>query len=341
MNKKNIIFISVILSTVLMIPGCGSVLSLVKKDKAEPVSGLSAGSILVDSTEIRSQTIELLTNSKKAIYIQLSSLDDPEITALLVARSQSGIEVRVLLDQWQRVNASTVEYLKNQNVSVQFYPAEKGQYHRVRYMVTDYQVAVFYGQDWLQSEANNHSIAVKLTGDTAWNIAESFAADWEYTTTLTPGIPEEIKLPEDNIVFALNSNVKQQVLKAINNAELEIRIEVEQVSEKETVEALINARIRGCDIKLIVSPSCAEVTPNTIAAFKDAQIDVRYFKTAGSTNNINMGTFDKKTVVITNSPWSHYSFVINHEGSLTIPSPQAVEKINNLFETDWASSTSS
>lgn len=333
-------FILLLIVLFLTATGCEISMPFAKKNTSEQISNLSASSVFLDNSEIQSQTISLLNRAKKAIYIELSALDDPEIIDLIIKRSHEGVEIKILLDQWQRENAQTVKKLKNQNISVQYYPAQKGQYHRLRYMVIDYQVAMFYGQDWLQKYANTRSIAIRLTGDTAWNLAKSFTKDWEYTTTLTLELPDSIDLPEDNITFALNGNVKQQILYAIKQATTEICAEVEQISETETVEALIAAKQRGCKVRLILSPSCAEATPNTIKAFKEAQIEVRYYDPADTEKiNFNIGIFDNKTLIISSSSWSYRTFVINHEGSLSIPSPQVVNKIYSVFERDWQNSS--
>jgi len=275
----------------------------------------------------------------KAVFIKLSSLNDQEIINLLVIKSQSGIEVRILLDQWQRENSATVKSLKNQNVSVQYYPAQKGQYHRVRYLVTDYQSAIFYGQDWTKKGFETHNLAIKLDGDTAWSFAKSFDKDWTYTTTLSLSLPEKVELSEDNISFTVNTGVKQQVLKSINSATSEIKAQVEQLSDPETVDAIVEAKKRGCNVQLIVSPSCEVATPNTIKKFEENQIEVRYFSHPNKLlMGFNIGIFDNKTFVMTSSSWTYYSFVINHEGSLTVPSPMAVEKLNSIFENEWANS---
>lgn len=332
MKKTITIFI---IFCLLLSSGCSKIRTLFKEEKPEQISNLSAGSIILDQ-EIRSQTIQLINNAKKAVFIELSSLDDQEIIDLLVNKSKAGLEVRLLLDQWQRENTNPVKYLKNNNVSVQYYPAQKGQYHRVRYMVIDYQIAVFYGEDWTAKGFGAHSLAIKLTGDTAWTIAKYFDKDWNYTTTLSLELPSEVDLPEDNITFALNASVKQQVLKYINSAVASIQIQSEQLSDPETVDALVAAKQRGCDIKLILSPSCAVATPNTIKKFKDTAIDLRYYNNPSKlAMGFNLGVFDNKTIVMTSSSWTYYSFVINHEGALIIPSPAAVERINSLFEQEW------
>lgn len=333
---KRILAIFAICFSITLLSGCSSILSLWDEEEPEQVSALKADSIIVGAEEIRTQTIKLINSATKAVYVQLSSLDDPDIINLLVNKSQSGIEVRILLDQWQRENSATVKTLKNQNISVQYYPAQKGQYQRVRYMVTDYQTAVFYSQDWTSKGFKTHSMAIKLAGDTAWNIAKSFDKDWTYTTTLGLKLPEITDLPEDNIIFSQNSGVKQQVLGAINSATSEIIIIVEQLSDPDTVAAIVNAKNRGCTVKLIVSPSTAVATPNTIKKFLETQIEIKYFSNPDNLPiGYNLGIFDKKTLVMTSSSWTYYSFVINHEAALVIPSPAVAERIDKLFQEQW------
>ncbi len=337
MKKSLSLFIFII--CVSLITGCSRIIPLFKEKEPAPVSNLSASSILFDQ-EIRTQTVQLIHNAKKAIFIQLSSLEDEELQKLLVSRSQSGIEVRILLDQWQRENSATVKYLKNNNISVQYYPAQKGQYQRIRYMVVDYQTAVFYGGDWTKRGFGAHTMAVKLTGDTAWTMVKSFYKDWLYTTTLDLELPEQMELPEDHIIFTINSGVKQQILNNITSATSEIIAQVEQLSYPDTVQALVEAKQRGCNIRLIVSPSCAVATPNTIKKFIETGIEIRYYS---HPNNLamgfNLGVFDNKTIIMSSSSWTYNSFVINHEGLLSIPSPAAVEKIKSVFEQEWKRGT--
>lgn len=340
MKKYKKSFIVILILAVLSATGCNSgLLSFTKSKEPEKISNISANSIIIDS-EIRPQTIRQINSAKKAIFIMLSSLTDQEILNLLVAKSNAGVEIKILLDQWQRENSDTVKFLKNQNISVQYYPAQKGQYQRVRYMVVDYKSAIFYGHNWTDEGFNSHTLAIKLSGDTTLTIAKSFSRDWESTTILSLEIPNELSYIEDNITFAVSSGVKSQILKYINSANTEILAEVDQLSDTDTVEAILAAKNRGCDIRLILSPSCKVATPNTIKEFEQAQIAIRYYNGPDKkTNGINVGVFDNKTLVMTNSSWTYYSFVINHESSLTIPSPAVVKKINDVFEYDWKNYT--
>lgn len=328
----------VLIAVLVLTSGCSA---LPFMEDSEPiVSNLSAESILINSDQIRPQTIKLIENAEKSIFIQLSVLNDPQIINLLIKKSQEGVTVRILLDQWQRENKKTVSTLKNNNISVQYYPAQKGQYHRVSYMVVDFSRAMFYGQDWTEEGFKAYSIAVYLDGDTAWKITRSFEKDWIYTTTLAPELPETVELPEENIVFALNAKVRSQIINSLESSENEIKIIVEQFSDSETIDALIAAKTRGVNIKLILDPSTLESTPNTIKKLKETGVDLRYYSHPKDIPlGFNLGIFDDKTVIITSSSWTYYSFVINHESSLTIPSPEVVQKLDSIFSQEWERAT--
>ncbi len=323
-----------IIFVLIFISGC-SILPF-NKDVEETISNLSADSILLNTDEIRPQTVGLIENAQEAIFIQLSALDDPKILNLLMKRSEEGLDIRILLDRWQRDNSSTIRILKNNNVSVQYYPAQKGQYQNVRYMVVDYSIAMFYGDDWTNKGFGSDTITVKLTGDTAWKITKSFEKNWEYTTTMSLNLPENMDLPEENISFVTNTSIRQQILRYIESSETEIKIIVEQFSDTDTIDALLEAKTRGVEIKLILSPTTIMDTPNTIKKLEEAEIDIRYNSHPEERPlKFNYGIFDNKTFIITSSSWTYYAFIINHECSLTIPSPAVVKKMDLIFDQEW------
>lgn len=332
MYKKNIVSLLVLLVLILN-SGCAAIYSLKNQEEKRPVSHLSANAVLTSPKEVRQETIELLNNAKKSIFIEQEAINDKELLDLIIKKYRQGVEVRILLDG-QRENHATLKMLKNQNISVHFYPAQKGQYQRIKMMIIDYKVAVFYGESWTSSGFNSHTLAVKLTGETAWTAVRLFNKDWKFTTTLSLELPKKITLPEDNIVLAANANVKQQIIKYIISSSSEIKVEAEQLSDPNTVQAILDAKNRGCRVKIIVNPASAVATPNTIKKFKDAGIEVRYYQHPLPLG-FNLGIFDNSTIILSSSAWTYYTFVINHECSLTIPSPEAVKVINEIFEDDW------
>ena len=177
---------------------------------------------------------------------------------------------------------------------------------------------------------------MKLTDRAAWKAAIVFSRDWEFTTTLSINVPKTSLLPEDNIILATNSNIKQQILEQISASTKTILVETLLVSEPDTVQALIDAANKGLDVRLILDLAEAKANPMTIEKFKSHGIQIRTYS-ASKPLGLNMGLFDGKTFILSSSSWTYYSFVINHELSLTAPSPSATEKLVELFNQDWNS----
>jgi phosphatidylserine/phosphatidylglycerophosphate/cardiolipin synthase-like enzyme len=306
-------------------------------DKETPVSNLPPEAVYTDSQAIYNLSLDLINSAKKSIYIEQAEFNDARIIELLIQKAREGLEVKILLDQWQRVNQTTLEELKARNISVQYYPARKGQYQRVKLLVVDQEQAVVYCSSWTEADFSAHIVVLKLTGKAAWKAASIFTKDWEFTTTLSVDIPKISTLPEDNITLAANANVKQQIIKQIESSTSTIWVETSLVSETDTVQALIDAADKGRNVRLLLDPAEAEANPQTIEKLTSHNIQIRYYS-AELPCHVNIGLFDGKSFVISSSPWTYSAFVINHELSVTVPSAAASQKLVEFFNHDWNAS---
>lgn len=328
-----------LLSVSMLITGCSIDYQKFLKKKEIPVSNLPADSILLENDAIYNQTVKLISSAKKTIYVEQSLFTDERLYQLLISRSKSGLDVRVLLDQFQSPNRATLTDLKNNQVSAQFYPARKGQYDHVKLLVVDSNQALVYSSSWTSDGWNAANMAVYLTGKSAWKLANVYNRDWEFTTTLTLDVPKTTTLNEDNIVPATNANVKQQIVEQTSGSSRSIWAEVTELTDQDTLQALIDAASKGRDVRIILD-SKAKSTPIILEKLKSAGIQVRFYKeTANHPLGINLGIFDGSTFVFTSSGWTYYTFVINHESSITVPSPQATEKLIQHFDADWQNSS--
>lgn len=335
MDRRFLPFI--IILSMLAATGCSSHLTHIFKKEAV-VSNLPASAVISDGANIQKETVSLLQSAQKSIYIEQALFDDPALLNILIAKARAGVDVKVLLDQWQTANKQTLDTLKNQNISVQFYPARKGQYDQVKLLVVDQNNALIYGPTWTAKNWQaSHDIAVELTGYSAWWSASVFAKDWAFTTTLTLNVSKTSDLPDDNITLATNANLKQQISAAIQQASKTIWIESAEVSDPDTVQALIDAAAKGKDVRLILDQSSAKSTPVTIDKLKSGGVKIRYYKSANNLKfNLHTGIFDEETFILTSSDWTYYTFVINHEFSVTVPSPTATAKLTSIFNQDWS-----
>ncbi|MDR1322691.1 MAG: phosphatidylserine/phosphatidylglycerophosphate/cardiolipin synthase family protein [Gracilibacteraceae bacterium] len=333
-------FVFFLLAAVLL-AGCGLWPRGAQSDET-PVSSLPAEAVLTDAAVIKEETAALIRGSQTTLWAEQFIFSDPELRDLLIERAQAGVDVHILLDRWQAANQPTVEILKNNNVSVQYYPAQRGQYQRVRYMVADGTAALLYSSDWAAGAARR--MAVRLDGGAAARLARGFAADWQYTTTLSLSSPVSSAADDSQVTMSEGAALRLEVLRRIDGASREILVESIQISQEDTLNALIAARERGCVVRALLNPDVVTATPNSLERLLAAGVEVRLYQGGGEETpeimDYTFAVFDEKTLLFAASAWSHATFVINHETLATIPAPACAEKMRSLFALDWENAAS-
>ena len=339
MSKRRFIFSILFLQLFSMLLLSGCTLKVPKlSPKVAPISNLPSEALFIDKDAIYNRTLALIESAQTSIYVEQAEFDDPRLIQLLLTKSSSGIDVRILLDQWQKVNRGTLDLLKSQNVSIQFYPAQKGQYNHTKYLIVDQKLALIYGPSWTANGLLSHDLAVELSGRSAWKTATLFSRDWEFTTTFPLNVAKESLLPEDNIILAVNANVKQQLTEQISTSTKSIWIENSEITEPDLKQALIDAAAKGCDVRLILNQAIANKAPVTLEELKANGVHIRYYPSQPELG-MHLAIFDDSSFLLSSSGWTRNSFVTNHEFSITVPSPTASVKLGQLFNQDWERST--
>lgn len=308
--------------------------------KTVSLSNLPADALIIDNA-IYDQTLALINSAKTSIYVEQAEFDDPRLIQLLLTKADSGVDVRILLDQWQKVNKATLDEFKNQNnpnISIQFYPAQKGQLVHTKLLIIDQQKALINGPAWTQSGFQAHDLAVELSGRSAWKAASLFSKDWEFTTTFPLSVPKTSSLPEDNIVLAVNTNVKQQLTDLISSSTKSIWIENPEITDPDLILALTTAAEKRRDVRIIGDRTVYSKTPVTLEKLEAKGVQIRYYPTQPPLG-MHVAVFDNTSFLLSSSGWTHYSFIANHEFSITAPSPAAAAKVTEMFRQDWNKST--
>lgn len=320
-----------------LLTGC-ALLHLGAQPEAKPLSDLAASAVISGTDAVKAATLELLVSAEHAVFVEQFSLTDPEILDILIAKGNAGVEIHILLDRWQGENQAAMATLKNNNISVQYYPASKGQYQRSRYLTVDYTEALFYSTDWVP-DTSLHSLALRLSGETAWLLTKSFASDWLLTTTLSLELPANPNLTAEHITFTSGVNLKTNILAQLQSAQEEILIESIQISQEDTLLALIAAAERGVQVQIILNLNAEETMPESLRRLLDAGVAVRLLNGSDAMPlSYTFATIDGLTTLFSASAWSHATFVINHESALVIPSPAVTVHLAAQFHTDWQNS---
>ncbi|MEL1135264.1 phosphatidylserine/phosphatidylglycerophosphate/cardiolipin synthase family protein [Desulfitobacterium sp. THU1] len=335
-------FLPIILILSLFLTGCSiNIKNLFVKENDAPVSNLAAEALYFDASSARAKTIELIDSAQKSIYIEQKIFSDAALKELIIKKATSGIEVRILLDQFETPNKATLNEFKSQNISVQYYPARKGQTNEVKFLIVDLKEAIVYSFPWTSEGFKTHNLAVSLTGRSVAKLANVFNRDWIFTTTLSLDLPQETALVEDSIVVAANVNVKAQILDHIQKSEKTIWTTVSHATDTEIVNAFIEAAAKGLDVKLIVDSNIMPSSyPETLLKLQDAGVQLRYYNSQAQPSlDLNYGIFDGNTFIFSSSGWGYKAFVMNHELSITVPSPTATQELITQFDQDWGNSS--
>src|SRR5680860_106450 len=338
MSKSRFVFFSfILLFSILFLSGCSLKLP---KIFPEPVaiSNLPAKALFIDQDEIYNQTLTLIQSAQTSIYVEQAEFNDPRLVELILTKSRAGIDVRILLDQWQKVNWATLDHLKSQNVSIQYYPAQKGQINHTKYLIVDQKIAMIYGPPWTADGLQAHDLAVELSGKSAWKAATLFSKDWAFTTTFPLDVPDTSNLPDDNVVLATNAHVRQQLDNQISTSTKSIWIEIPEISDDDLIQALVNAAEKGINVRLILDRAAKTKTPDSIEKLTIKNITLRYYPNKPRFG-MHLAIFDNSSFLLSSSEWTRYSFVANHEFSITVPSPLASAKLCDVFIQDWGKST--
>ena len=183
-----------------------------------------------------------------------------------------------------------------------------------------------------------HDLAVELSGISAWKVANSFSKDWEFTTTLPLAIAKNSPLAEDNILLATNTNVKQQLIEQISGSTKSIEIEISEITDPDLMQALTDVAKKGRNVRLILDRTVASENPSIQETLAAKGIQIRYFPSQPSLG-MHLAVFDNTSFIFSSSGWTHSSFIADHEFSITVPSPTASAKLDEMFKQDWKKST--
>ncbi|NMA69888.1 MAG: phosphatidylserine/phosphatidylglycerophosphate/cardiolipin synthase family protein [Desulfitobacterium sp.] len=334
-------FIAILMLLCLFLTGCSiDIKSLFVKDEEGPISNLSRDALLFDGKVVRTKTLELINSATESIYIEQRIFKDESIKNLIIDKAKSGVEVRILLDQFETPNRTVLNELKSHNISIQFYPAQKGQTNEAKFLIVDLKEALVFSHPWTENGFSAANFTIHLTGRSVHKLATAvFNRDWSFTTTLSLDIPKESPLPEDNIIVAKSPNVKNQLIAQVQNSKESIWAIVNNLTEPDTVEEFIGAATNGLDVRLILDPNVMPSNwPSTLQKLEESGVEIRYYKSDDNLPlGMNLAIFDGKNFIHTSSGWSYKSFVMNQELSLTVPSPTATEALIEVFDQYWQS----
>ncbi|MBI5224877.1 hypothetical protein HY989_03325 [Candidatus Micrarchaeota archaeon] len=125
-----------------------------------------------------------------------------------------------------------------------------------------------------------------------------------------------------------------QLLHAINSAKISLHIILYEFSYPDLKEALINAKRRGVDVKIILEPK-VDRNLNTATFLASKGIAVRWASPKFNNSHAKTAIIDGKIVLIGSLNWSRNAMERNREIGVILESQKIADELEKVFESDW------
>lgn len=374
-----------------LLSGCGQAASPLNPGMARAASGVAAKGrapleaegnlvkLLIDGPAIFDSMVEAITKAERSVQIhayQLGGVTGKRLADAMVERHKAGVQVQVLLDP----NLGGTPSIRKQLDVVLAILKANGIEHRLfnlkgmpkgpnwlsrlglldhsKTLVVDGRVAFAGGMNFYDDGANNHDYMVRIEGPTATQLGEMTNADWVHSG----GQAGTIKLERAQAVgyskveLAENSpdasNIRSMLTRYFHQAQTKIWIEVLFLDDDQIIEALVAAKKRGVDVRVILDPldwgnhvkELEKLPFNGIpnwAAVNDcieAGIPVSWFTPDKPHQNLHakIANVDDRYLLVGSANYTYRALDRNRETTLAVEAPYEAYKFSQTFQADEA-----
>lgn len=320
-----------------------------------------------------SSVINLIKNAKTEIQVENFLITNTQIADELVSAAKRGVEVKVISGPFGITTESVSEfiniykirrYLKANGIKIINYNLDllKDKFFKidhVKILIVDEKKAWIGGMCWTADLKQNHDVGVEILGPAAGDLKKLFDDAWRDSSghKTAPKVPATIAqnetkedyLPEEAEIRVVSTDgkhadIKKIIMKNIDSAKSEILVELLTFNDEDIINALILAKLRGVNIRILLDPAnYAFGAPNKLSAWKLQKfgIPVRFYNTDRSKEELmhsKIGIFDGDTTILGSANWTKGSLQYYHEMDVEIKNKMLAESFTEMFEKDWENS---
>lgn len=345
---------------------------------------------LIDGPEIFPAMERMIQSAKQHVevdYFVFSGKQGMRLAHLLAAKARSGVRVDVTFDpgkgftpMFTKAANTVIATLAAGGVHVHAFPVNRlprrSAINKVvdhnKVVVVDRHIAMVGGMNIADVFALNHDVMLQVRGPAAADVGRMIASDRSVGAPLKAdrdvkapdpvpvAPPEELgpPLPEQQVpVRILSTGINRRDYKVVlmdqlRRARKSIHGLMFQLVDDEVIKALVDARKRGVDVRLILDPGDHDELipvikkaprgfPNLPYALglQKAGVAVKWYRLdPGQTEmHAKMGIIDGRVLLAGSTNWIPSAFLYNNEMSLLVEGGPAVARAQTMFESDWAS----
>lgn len=316
--------------------------------------------LLVDGISAFKTLFERLEKAQKSIYVEIFIFADDqtgwEMALMLAKKAREGLDVRVMYDQigtyyfsffnWRAITGrmALLRFLKTQGVQI-VHAGEPNPFHfqldHRKIIVIDSAEAFTGGMnigDHYQFEWHDIFIHIKEP-QIAQGFERVFLKEWDGDTPTSEEIPWRDSIYSMLITDFKVNDIEEDLNSRIRRAKKSIFIEVPYITDIRLIRALIDAKKRGVDVKVIVPKVSNHLVTRiqhavTVKWMRYFDIDIYiYGKTL---NHLKVYLIDDEYVSLGSANATYRSMKRNKEFNLGTNDRQIINTVREyLFERDF------
>lgn len=335
--------------------------------------------LLIDSGEVLPELLRLIRGAQHEVQIDtflFGGQPGSDLAGALIEQLQQGVKVRLMYDPGEghagalkQSMQATLERLRAAGAELKPYPLDtmpkyklpgqnSGQIDHNKLMVVDGSSMVIGGMNWVDEGVINRDLMVRIDGPAARQLGAVLNDEW---ISAEPG-PDATQLPaptasgQASVELTLTGrdrqDTKPRLLKLFNDAKKSIYVGIYQCDDPDIVRALARARLRGVDVKVLMSRndryakyvpvfgSFMNGMPNVATAIRLKQmgVDVRWYDPRNPEEELHakFAVVDHETLAVGSTNFTVKSFKIIRETEAFIKDKAlATETEQRMFLDDW------
>jgi phosphatidylserine/phosphatidylglycerophosphate/cardiolipin synthase-like enzyme len=292
--------------------------------------------LFVEPTAGITPVVSLINNAKHSADLVMYELTDSQVEQSLVAAESRGVNVRVLLNggyygkpDKTNPNQAALAYLQAHGVPVRWTPAYFALTHQKTLAVDGKTGVIMTFNLTPQYYASSRDFGVIDTDKNDVSAIETvFNDDWQH---------EKITAPSgDDLVWSPGSEAA--TLSLITSAKTSLKIYNEEMADRQVVNALGAAALRGVDVQIIMTDQSS--WHKNFAKLKNDGVHIRIFSAKAPLYvHAKMIVADDRRAFVGSENFSPTSLTRNRELGIVTAGKAVITRLDTTFSSDWQAGT--
>jgi cardiolipin synthase len=343
--------------------------------------------LLVDGAQIFPEIYNVIDQARSKIYITTYLFGESighKIAEKLIAKKKEGVEIQFVAEETMGSIGPLVDpakkefkFLADNGIIVKAFPVDllpKGPtffsnqkvINHAKMVVADDSVAVIGGMNFKDSEAINHDYMVKIEGPAAAELGRIDEDTWLKSKPFKIKAEDDINItetgePQQQVSIGSNVEIGQTgfteqsipelLIKHFNNARSSIYVEMLIMDHQEVVQALVAAKQRGIDVKIILDEvdvgkysKILEKLPlegmanfGAVTSLLDAGVNVHWYipQVKDQMLHAKAAVIDNQTFIVGSANYTYHALTRNHEVNVAVNDTDVANRFTAVFDQDW------